>query len=114
MYVHFLVLGILTVFILLGLWYRVSSLLFFLGFTYVFLIDRTNYLNHFYLLAWVSFLMVFVPVHRAASLDVVRRPEWRAATVPAWTLWLLRGVVALPYFFGGVAKINGDWLRGDP
>jgi hypothetical protein len=58
--------------------------------------------------------MVFVPVHRAASLDVVRRPEWRAATVPAWTLWLLRGVVALPYFFGGVAKINGDWLRGDP
>ena len=114
MYVHFLALGILAAFIILGLWYRVSAVLFFFGFTHVFLIDQANYLNHFYLVAWVSLLMIFVPAHRSASLDVIRRPELRVATVPAWHRWLLCTMVALPYFFGGIAKINGDWLRGDP
>ncbi len=114
MYVHFLALGILAVFIILGLWYRVSATLFFLGFTYVFLLDQANYLNHFYLISWVSFLMIFVPAHRAASLDVVRRPDLRVATTPAWPLWLLRAMVGIAYFFGGVAKINGDWLHGEP
>ena len=114
MYVHFLALGILAVFIILGLWYRVSTTLFFLGFTYVFLIDQANYLNHFYLVAWVSFLMILVPAHRSASLDVLRRPKLRVTTVPAWHQWLLCAMVAIPYFFGGIAKINGDWLQGEP
>ena len=114
MYVHFSALGILAVFIILGLWYRVSALLFFLGFTYVFLLEQAIYLNHFYLICWVSFLMIFVPAHRAASLDVVRRPNLLVATTPAWPLWLLRAMVGIPYFFGGVAKVSGDWLHGEP
>lgn len=77
MYVHFLALGILAVFVALGLWYRTSAALFFLGFTYVFLLDHTNYLNHFYLISLVSFAMIWVPAHRAASLDSLRRPEQR-------------------------------------
>jgi hypothetical protein len=27
------------------------------------------YLNHFYLMALISFLMIFVPAHRAFSVD---------------------------------------------
>jgi hypothetical protein len=114
MYIHFLFLGVLAVFIMLGLWYRASALLFFLGFTYVFLIDQANYLNHFYLISLLSFLMIFVPAHRMASLDALRRPDWRTSTGPAWPLWLLRFQVGVAYFFGGIAKINGDWLRGEP
>ena len=114
MYVHFLGLGILATFIILGLWYRTSIILFSLGFTYVFLLDQANYLNHFYLVCWVGFLMIFVPAHRAASLDVARRPSLRTATVPAWRQGLLCAIVAIPYFFGGIAKINEDWLHGEP
>jgi vitamin K-dependent gamma-carboxylase len=33
-----------------------------------------------------------------------------AATVPAWTLWLLRFQVAVVYLFAGVAKWRSDWL----
>ena len=40
MYLHFLALGGLAILIMLGLWYRVSTLLFFLGFTYVFLLEK--------------------------------------------------------------------------
>ena len=114
MYVHFLGLGLLAMFIILGLWYRISATLFFLGFTYVFLLDQANYLNHFYLICWVSFLMIFVPAHRAASLDVVRRPALRMATVPAWPQIVVCTMIAIAYFFGGVAKINSDWLQGEP
>jgi HTTM domain/Vitamin K-dependent gamma-carboxylase, lumenal domain len=114
MYLHFLALGALATFILLGLWYRISAALFFLGFTYVFLLDQANYLNHFYLVCLISLLMVFVPAERAFSLDALRRPEIHSDTAPAWALWLLRAQIGIPYFYGGLAKLNEDWLRGEP
>jgi hypothetical protein len=92
----------------------VSAVLFFLGFTYVFLLEQARYLNHLYLVCWIAFLMTLVPAHRALSMDVFRRPSLRVDTVPAWTLWLLRAIIGIAYFFGGVAKINGDWLRAEP
>ena len=69
MYLHFLPIGVLAVCSALGLWNRISTLLMFLDFTYVFLLDQTLYLNHFYLMALISFLMIFVPAHRAFSVD---------------------------------------------
>jgi hypothetical protein len=97
-----------------GLWYRPASALFAAGFTYVFLLERARYLNHFYLFSLISWIMTIVPAHRAGSLDAWRRPDLRNGTTPTWTIWLLAGQVAIAYFFGGVAKINRDWLRGEP
>ncbi|HCQ00914.1 MAG TPA: vitamin K-dependent gamma-carboxylase, partial [Candidatus Latescibacteria bacterium] len=31
-----------------------------------------------------------------------------------WALWVLRLQPGIAYFYGGIAKINGDWLRGEP
>lgn len=114
MIAHFVVLGALSVLIILGLWYRVATTLFFLGFTYVFLLDQARYLNHFYLIILISFLMIFVPAHRAFSVDARRRPDIRSSTTPAWGLWILRLQVGIVYFFSGVAKLNADWLQGEP
>ena len=69
MHVHFAVLGVLAVSIALGSCYRLSTALFCLGFTYAHLIDKTNYLNHYHLITVVSLLLVFLPLHRAVSLD---------------------------------------------
>ncbi len=33
-----------------------------------------------------------------------------ADLVPAWTVWVLRAQLGLVYFYGGVAKLNADWL----
>lgn len=114
MYVHFAALGALSVFIAFGFLYRLSAALFFLGFTYVFLLDQTYYLNHFYLICLISLLLVFVPAHRTFSVDAVLRPHLATGTAPAWALWILRFQVGAAYFFGGIAKLNGDWLRGEP
>ena len=114
MYVHFTMLAILAVFIAVGFLYRTSALLFFLGFTYVFLLDKTNYLNHFYLISLLSFILIWLPAHRMYSVDALLKPRIKSPWQPAWSLWWLRAQIGLAYFFGGVAKINGDWLRGEP
>jgi vitamin K-dependent gamma-carboxylase len=62
----------------------------------------------------MSFLNIFLPLHRNTSLDVICQPNLRVTKVPAWTLWILVFQLSVPYFFGGVAKINSDWLQGEP
>ncbi len=114
MYIHFAVLGVLALCIMLGIQYRISAVLFWLGFTYVFLLDQTHYLNHFYLISLISFLLIWLPAHRASSLDAHFDPDLLAETAPRWTLWLLRFQVGIAYFYGGIAKLNSDWLHGDP
>jgi len=114
MYLFFFTMGVLYIFMILGLWYRMTSVLLFLGFFYWFYLDMTTYLNHFYLVLLINFEMIFIPAHLNASLDVLRKPELRVAKVPAWTRWLLTLTISIPYFFGAIAKINSDWLQGEP
>ena len=114
MYVHFMILGILAFCIAIGLAYRWSMSLFFVGFTYVFLLDKSYYLNHFYLISLLSGLMIFLPLHRRFAIDAHTGLSSQSNTVPAWTLFLLRAQLAIVYFFGGIAKINPDWLNGQP
>jgi vitamin K-dependent gamma-carboxylase-like protein len=114
MHWHFAALGILTVLIAAGFAYETATALFCAGFTFVFLLDEARYLNHFYLICLLSFLLALVPAHRLWSLDARRRPDLRSSVVPAWALWLIRFQVAVPYFYAGVAKLNDDWLAGSP
>jgi hypothetical protein len=110
MYTVYAVLAGLALLIAVGLFYRVSVVLFLLGFSYAQLIDVTNYLNHYYLVCWLCVLLAIVPAHRLWSVDGWRRPELRDITVPAWAVYLLRFQVGVVYFFAGLAKLNSDWL----
>lgn len=113
MYLHFAALAFFAACIALGFFYRVTTLLFAVGSTYVFLLDKALYLNHTYLICLLSWILVFVPCHRSFSLDILRRPERRSATVPAWCVWLVQFQIGIPYFFGGIAKLDIDWLTCD-
>jgi len=112
MYIHFFVLGLAAACVMLGFVYRIAAPVLFLTFTYSFLLDQTRYLNHFYLVCLISFLMCFLPAERAFSVDALLRRKIRSDVVPAWTLWLLRAQLGIPYFYGGIAKLNSDWIHG--
>ncbi|MEX2309855.1 MAG: HTTM domain-containing protein [Pirellulales bacterium] len=114
MYVHVAGLGVLAICVGVGFLYRLSATLLFLGFTYIFLLEKALYLNHYYLMCLLSFVMIILPAHRRLSIDSFLRPSLRTDFVAAWTMWLLRFHIALPYFFGGIAKLKADWLRGQP
>lgn len=114
---EFLLLAAAAALVMVGLFYRTAAFVLAVGFTHIFLSDRAWYLNHNYLLCLVAWLMVLLPANRNASLDALQRSgEGRPfqPTVPAWTLWLLRFQVGLPYLFGGIAKLDSDWLQGQP
>ncbi len=106
----FLLMGLSALGIMLGYRYRLSALLFFLSFTWVELIDKTNYLNHYYFVSLVAFLLILVPAHRRFSLDVLRRPGLRAERVPRWTVAVFKLQLGIVYFYAGLAKLNADWL----
>lgn len=114
MYYHFYVMGALCGLMFVGLCYRLAAIAFALAFTQVFLLDRIQYQNHYYLIVIMCWIMAIVPANRAWSLDALLWPGLRSSTVPAWSLWLLRFQIGVPYFFGGIAKITPDWLQGQP
>ena len=114
MYIHLALMGIVAGFVALGFLYRISAACFFLMFAYVFLLEKARYLNHFYLVCLLSALLAVLPAHRQWSIDSLLWPALRSPSVPAWSVWLLRFQIAVPMFFAGLAKLNGDWLRGEP
>jgi hypothetical protein len=109
MYLLFVTLAASAVGIAIGYHYRISATLFFLGFTYVELIDKTTYLNHYYLASLFSGLLIVMPAQTIWSVDAWRKPS-SVNSVPAWTVNLLRFQLAVVYVFAGLAKINADWL----
>jgi hypothetical protein len=110
MYVlHWLML-ISSVGILLGAFYRLSTILFFLTFTYTELIDLTSYLNHYYFVSIVAFLLIFVPAGKAFSVDILRKPQQRLSHIPFWIVGIFRLQLAIVYVYAGLAKINHTWL----
>lgn len=114
MYVHVIGLGVCAICITLGFGYRWATVLFWLGFTYLFLLDQTTYLNQYYLICCLSFVLIFLPAHRMFSLDVWlgRTQAWRE--IPAWMMACIRFQIGVVYVFGGIAKLNVDWLQGEP
>lgn len=98
----------------LGFCYRLSTALLFFGWAYVFLLDQALYLNHLYLVTLIIGLSVLLPANQALSFDALLRPKLRSDVVPRWPLTLLRAQIGLVYFYGGVAKLNPDWLSGVP
>ena len=54
--------------------------------------------------------MIFLPLHRVASLDAWSNPSQRSCTIPRWVIWVLAAQVGVVYVFGGIAKLNLDWL----
>jgi hypothetical protein len=106
----FAVMGMSALGILLGWRYRISAWVFFLSFTYAELMDKTNYLNHYYFVSLIAFLLLWTPAHASFSLDVLRRPAIRLTHVARWQAGIFKVQIGMVYFFAGLAKLNADWL----
>ena len=110
LYAVFIIIALCCLFVMLGFFYRASITLFFLLFTYVELLDKAYYLNHYYFISVLSFLLIFLPLNRHLSLDALIDPTINTNRVPSWTIWAIRLQVGLVYFFAGLAKLKPDWL----
>jgi vitamin K-dependent gamma-carboxylase len=114
MYIYYSVMGIFGLFVMLGFYYRLSISLYTILWTGTYLMQKTSYNNHYYLLILICFLMMLVPAHRALSLDAKRKPEIKSQTIPRWSLLIFILQLWIVYTFAGLNKIYPDWLCCSP
>ena len=65
---------------------------------YVELLDKSNYLNHYYFVSLVAFMLCWLPT-------TSKTPQ-----VPRLSVTSIRLLLAVVYFYAGLAKLNPDWL----
>jgi hypothetical protein len=109
-YLLFAVCAIAALMFAVGFYYRVASVVLFLSFTYIELIDKSTYLNHYYFVSMISLIMIFLPAHSYFSLDALRKKELLSDRIPKWCIDSVKLFVCLVYVLAGLAKINSDWL----
>lgn len=113
-YALYLLLAIAALGICVGLLYRLCTLVFLTGFSYLFLLDEAYYLNHFYMVILFTFLMCVVPANRYWSLDSRWALTRSSNTVPRWSIWLLAAQLEIILIYAGLVKLNWDWLNLEP
>ena len=112
MHFHFLVVGVAAFFICIGLFYRISAVIFFLGYTYIFLVERALYNNHYYLICLLGFFLILMPLNQNFSVDTLIWPSIRKSYVSSFWIWIIRFQMSIVYIYGGFAKFDQDWLNG--
>jgi len=109
-YALFAVMAVAALMVTIGLLYRAAITLFFLTFSYAELMDKTTYLNHYYFVSIVAFLLILVPAGRYFSVDARLWPQSKVDYVPGWCINIFKLQLVLVYFFAGLSKLNYDWL----
>ncbi|RZS93171.1 HTTM domain-containing protein [Aquimarina brevivitae] len=108
-YLIFVLCALASIGVAVGYKYRLSIVLFFLSFTYIELMDKTTYLNHYYFISVLSFVMIFLPASAYFSVDAKLKGR-SYQRIPAWTIDSIKLLLAIVYFYAGLAKLNSDWL----
>ena len=109
-YILYLIWFISSLGIIFGAFYRISILSFFLCFSYLQLLDASNYINHYYAISIFALFLVFLPANAAFSLDVKRKPSMYKNQIPAWNIYVFQFQIAIIYIFAAFSKMNPDWM----
>ncbi len=107
-YLLFIICGISALMVAVGFKYRLAIISFFLSFTYIELMDKTTYLNHYYFVSLLSFLMIFLPASSYFSIDAARNISFQK--IPSWSIDAIKFLLVIVYLYAGLAKLNSDWL----
>ena len=110
MYIYFFIMGTLGIFIALGYKYRLSIFSFTLLWTSVYLMQKTSYNNHYYLLVLISLIMCFLPANQAYSFDARAKPQIRHENMYSYVKWIIVLQLFIVYTYAALAKLYADWL----
>jgi vitamin K-dependent gamma-carboxylase len=111
MYAYFFAMGSFGIMVLLGYRYRWAMFGFALLWSGVYLMQKTAYNNHYYLLMLLSWMMVLLPGHKTLSLDA-HRLKTHQYNMPQWVKILFVAQVWIVFSYAAMAKIYPGWLDG--
>ena len=112
MYFYFVLMGFFGLAIMLGYRYRIAIITYTLLWAGAYFMQKSSYNNHYYLLLLISFLLIFLPANKYASLDVKQNRISEENTMPYWINLLFIIQIAIVYVFASLAKFYPDWLDG--
>lgn len=112
MYFYFVLMGFFGLAIMLGYRYRIAITSYTILWAGVYFMQKSSYNNHYYLLLLISFLLIFLPANKYASLDVKQNRVSEEKTMPYWISLLFIIQVGIVYVFASLAKFYPDWLDG--
>lgn len=109
-YVLFSIMALSALGVAFGYRYRISIILFFFSFTWIELIDKSLYLNHYYFVSLMAGLLIFLPAADRFSLDSRSGRTSYKEKCALWMLFAPKLLIGILYFYAGLAKLNADWL----
>lgn len=80
---------------------RMSTFIFFICFTYFWLLDKGYFNNHYYFISIICFLIALINPKSSFKQNIY---------VPRISLFCLQAMVFIIYFLAGVNKLNPYWL----
>ena len=110
MYYYFVIMGVFGIGVMLGFKYRFSMVAYALMWTGVYLMQKSSYNNHYYLMMLLCWIMALLPANRWFSVDARLNPEIKSPSMPRWALLVLILQVWIVYTYASVAKLYPDWL----
>ena len=110
MYFYYALMGVFGVFIMVGYKYRWSMFAFAIMWSATYLMQKSSYNNHYYLLMLLSGIMVCLPAGKYASIDAKLNPEIKSYSMPQWCRWVIILQLFIVYTYAAVAKLYPDWL----
>ncbi|MBC8050354.1 MAG: HTTM domain-containing protein [Chitinophagales bacterium] len=115
-YIHYawFMVGVFAFMVMIGLFYRAAIIAFTVLFTYFFLLDKAQYLNHFYMIILYAALLCVAPANRALSVDARIWPSLRSENIPYWPVFALRAQTEIILIYAGLVKMTEDWLKLQP
>lgn len=112
MYYYFGTMALLALLVMFGAWYRFAMTGFAFLWTVQYLMQKSGYNNHYYLVLLLCWMMAFVPANAYCSVDAFRKKTTRSNTCPQWVPWIFIAQIAILYFFAAINKLNVDWFSG--
>ncbi|WP_067145005.1 HTTM domain-containing protein [Pseudotamlana agarivorans] len=110
MYYYYAIMGVFGLLIMIGYKYRLSMICFTLMWTATYLMQKSSYNNHYYLLILISSLMVFLPANTYASVDAKLNPKIQSNSMPRWCRIVIILQLFIVYTYASIAKLYPDWL----
>ena len=124
--------------IMFGIFTKAATCVSFVLFSLIFSQSSQYFNNHYVFIIWIHSVGAVSDWGNSYSVDAAARvcyKRFRASstktaafnrneletsgngdpTIPYWTLWTMQFLYMVPYFFGGVAKVQYDWIyRNEP
>ncbi|MEM0997451.1 MAG: HTTM domain-containing protein [Bacteroidota bacterium] len=100
------VLAAAAVLIALGRFYRIAVAIWFVGFTYLWLLDKGFFNNHYYLMSILCAMMFFLPADR---WDLFRKNAPRVS-IPRWYVLAIKVQLFIVFFWAAINKMQAGWL----